>query len=77
MIEWTEQAIRQLVQAENYIALSNSEEFAERITMQIVNSVQQLARFPCPASPDGLSGPASWSFLILRLSWLMPLMMSV
>jgi addiction module RelE/StbE family toxin len=46
MIEWTEQAIRQLVQAENYIALFNSEELAERITMQIVSSVQQLARFP-------------------------------
>jgi toxin ParE1/3/4 len=46
MIEWTEQAIRQLDQAHDYIALSNSEEIAARITMQIVTSVQQLAAFP-------------------------------
>jgi toxin ParE1/3/4 len=46
MIEWTEQAIRQLDQAHDYIALSNSEEVAARITMQIVTSVQQLAAFP-------------------------------
>ncbi len=46
MIEWTEQAARQLDQAHDYIALSNSEEVADRITMQIVNSVQQLATFP-------------------------------
>ena len=46
MIEWTEQAIRQLDQAHDYIALSNSEEVAGRITMQIVTSVQQLATFP-------------------------------
>jgi addiction module RelE/StbE family toxin len=46
MIEWTEQATRQLDQAHDYIALSNSEEVADRITMQIVNSVQQLATFP-------------------------------
>jgi toxin ParE1/3/4 len=46
MIEWTEQAIRQLDQAHDYITLSNSEEVAARITMQIVTSVQQLATFP-------------------------------
>jgi toxin ParE1/3/4 len=46
MIEWTEQAIRQLDQSHDYIALSNSEEIAVRITMQIVTSVQQLAAFP-------------------------------
>lgn len=46
MIEWTEQAIRQLDQAHDYIALSNSEEVATRITLQIVSSVQQLAAFP-------------------------------
>jgi toxin ParE1/3/4 len=46
MIEWTEQAIRQLDQAHDYIALSNSEEIAVRITMQIVTSVQRLAAFP-------------------------------
>jgi toxin ParE1/3/4 len=46
MIEWTEQATRQLDQAHDYIALSNSEEVAARITMQIVTSVEQLAAFP-------------------------------
>lgn len=46
MIEWTEQAMRQLDQAHDYIALSNSEEAASRITMQIVTSVQQLDAFP-------------------------------
>jgi toxin ParE1/3/4 len=46
MIEWTEQATQQLDQAHDYIALSNSEEVAARITMQIVTSVEQLAAFP-------------------------------
>jgi len=46
MIEWTEQATRHLDQAHDYIALSNSEEVAARITMQIVTSVEQLAAFP-------------------------------
>ena len=46
MIEWTEQATRQLDQAHDYISLSNSEEVAARITMQIVNTVQQLETFP-------------------------------
>jgi toxin ParE1/3/4 len=46
MIEWTEQATRQLDQAHDYIALSNSEEVAARITMLIVNTVQQLESFP-------------------------------
>jgi addiction module RelE/StbE family toxin len=46
MIEWTEQATRQLDQAHDYIALSNREEVAARVTMQIVTTVQQLASFP-------------------------------
>ena len=46
MIEWTEQTIRQLDQAHDYTALSNSELVATRITMQIVSSVQQLGAFP-------------------------------
>ena len=45
-IEWTEQATRQLDQAHDYIALSNSEEVAERIATQIVTTVQQLTPFP-------------------------------
>ena len=46
VIEWTEQATRQLDQAHDYIALTNSGEVAARITMQIVTTVQQLAVFP-------------------------------
>ena len=46
MIEWTQQATRQLDQAHDYIALSNSEDVADRITLQIVSGVQQLAAFP-------------------------------
>ena len=46
MIEWTEQATLQLDQAHDYIALSNSEEVADQITMQIVTSVEQLESFP-------------------------------
>ena len=46
MIEWTEQATRQLDQAHDYIALSNSEEVADRITARILNSVQQVGAFP-------------------------------
>ena len=46
MIEWTDQATRQLDQAHDHIALSNSEEVAARITMRIVASVQRLAAFP-------------------------------
>ncbi len=45
-IEWTEQASRQLDHAHDYIALSNSQEVADRITMQIVTCIQQLAAFP-------------------------------
>ena len=46
MIEWTEQATRQLDQAHDYIALTNSQQVAARITMQIVTRIQQLAAFP-------------------------------
>ena len=46
MIKWTEQATQQLDQAHDYITLSNNKEVAARITMQIVNGVQQLASFP-------------------------------
>jgi len=46
VIEWTEQATRQLDQAHDYIELSNGEEVAARITTHIVTSVQQLAAFP-------------------------------
>lgn len=56
MIEWTEQAARQLVQAEDYIALSNSEEVAERITTHIVSCIQQLLRFPMSGRAGRVAG---------------------
>ena len=56
MIEWTEQAARQLDQAHHYIALSNSEEVAARVTMQIVTSIQQLAAFPLSGRPGRVPG---------------------
>ncbi|MGA8215723.1 MAG: type II toxin-antitoxin system RelE/ParE family toxin [Candidatus Sulfotelmatobacter sp.] len=56
MIEWTEQATRQLDQAYDYIALSNSEAVAARITMQIVTSVQQLAAFPMSGRSGRVAG---------------------
>ncbi len=46
MIEWTEQAVRQLDQAHDYIALSNSDEVANKVAMRILASVQQLETFP-------------------------------
>jgi plasmid stabilization system protein ParE len=45
-IEWTEQATWQLDQAHDYIALSNSQQIADRVTAQIVAGIQQLAAFP-------------------------------
>jgi toxin ParE1/3/4 len=56
MIEWTEQAARQLDQAHDYIALSNNEAVAAQITMQIVASVQQLAAFPMSGRPGRVPG---------------------
>ena len=56
MIEWTEKATRQLDQAHDFIALSNSEEVASRIAMQIVASVQQLATFPMSGRAGRVEG---------------------
>jgi plasmid stabilization system protein ParE len=46
MIEWTKQAVLQLEQARSHIALAKDEEVADRITLQILNHVDQLDRFP-------------------------------
>jgi toxin ParE1/3/4 len=46
VIKWTQQATQQLDQAHDYLTLSNNEDVAARITMQIVSGVQQLAAFP-------------------------------
>jgi toxin ParE1/3/4 len=51
MIEWTEQAVRQLDQAHDHIALSNSQQVAARIVIQIVTSIQYLAAFPTAGRP--------------------------
>jgi toxin ParE1/3/4 len=56
VIKWTEQATQQLDQAHDYIALSNSKEVAAQMTMQIVNSVQQLATFPMSGRAGRVSG---------------------
>lgn len=46
MIEWTKQAVQQLDQAHDYIALVNSEEIAAQVTLHIAAHVEQLATFP-------------------------------
>jgi toxin ParE1/3/4 len=56
VIEWTEQATQQLDQAHDYIALSNSDEVAARITMHIVASVQHLDTFPMSGRSGRVSG---------------------
>jgi len=52
----TGQATQQLDQAHDYIALSNSEEVAARITLHIATSVQQLATFPMSGRPGRVPG---------------------
>ena len=56
MIEWTHQAVRQLDQAHDYIALSNSEQAAAGIVRQIVTSIQHIAAFPMAGRPDRVPG---------------------
>ncbi len=55
-IDWTDQATRQLDQAHDYIALSNSEEVAARITTRIVATIQQLAAFPMSGRSGRVAG---------------------
>ena len=56
MIEWTQQAVRQLGQSRDYIASSNSEEVADRILMHIVAGVEKLANFPRLGRPGRVRG---------------------
>jgi toxin ParE1/3/4 len=56
MIEWTEQALRHLDHAHDYIALSNSEEVAARITTLIVTTIQQLTNFPMSGRSGRIPG---------------------
>ncbi len=46
MIVWTEQATQQLDQVREYIVLSNTPEVAFKVVLQILASIEQLARFP-------------------------------
>ncbi len=55
-IKWTDQATQQLDRARDYIALSNSDEVAERITLQIVTTIQQLTAFPMSGRSGRVSG---------------------
>ena len=55
-LEWTEQALSQLDAAHDYIALSNSEEVAARITALIVANVQQLGAFPMSGRSGRIAG---------------------
>jgi toxin ParE1/3/4 len=45
-VAWTQYALEQLDQAQDHIALSNSEKIAKRIISLIVTRMQQLVRFP-------------------------------
>jgi len=56
MIVWTEQATRQLDQAHDYIALSNSEKVAAQVSLRIVTLIQQLATFPMSGRPGRIPG---------------------
>ena len=56
MILWTEQAIQQLDQAHDYIALSNSEKGAAQVTARIITSVQQLTTVPMSGRPGRVRG---------------------
>jgi toxin ParE1/3/4 len=56
MIEWTEQATRQLDQARDYVALSNTETVADRIVLRIVSLVERLATFPLSGRTGRVAG---------------------
>jgi toxin ParE1/3/4 len=56
VIEWSERAARQLDQLHDFIASSNSQEIADRIAMQIITSVDQLAAFPMSGRSGRVAG---------------------
>ena len=56
MIDWTEQAVRQLEQAYDHIALTNSANVAVELTLRILAGVEQLAAFPLSGRPGRVPG---------------------
>jgi hypothetical protein len=60
MIEWTEQALRQLDHAHDHIAFANSKEVAARITPRSSPPFNSSPLSPWPADQDGFQIPASW-----------------
>jgi toxin ParE1/3/4 len=56
MIRWTEQATRQLDQARDFIALSNSEKVADKIVARVIDSVARLAAFPLSGRTGRVAG---------------------
>lgn len=56
MIVWTEQAVRHLDQAHDYIALNNTEDIAASIVLRIVTHIEQLSTFPMSGRPGRVPG---------------------
>jgi plasmid stabilization system protein ParE len=56
MIEWTEQAVRQLDQVHDFIAINNGEDRASQVTMRIVACVGQLSVFPMSGRAGRVNG---------------------
>jgi toxin ParE1/3/4 len=56
VIFWTDQALQQLDQAHDYIAITNSDDVALKITLRIVAHVQQLEAFPMSGRIGRVSG---------------------
>jgi toxin ParE1/3/4 len=56
MIQWTEQATRQLDQVHDYIALASSEKVADKVVLRIVGSVERLATFPLSGRAGRVAG---------------------
>jgi len=56
MIVWTEQAVRQIDQAHDYIALNNSEDVATSVVLRIVTHIEQLVAFPMSGRPGRVAG---------------------
>ena len=56
MIEWTEQAARQLDQAYDFLALAGDDTIAARVTEKVIASIERLASFPLSGRRGRLPG---------------------